>query len=402
MSPRAATVWSLLRYAVLGVGGMATLAWTLHSRFAQSAPSPWKIEAAVPAGVTLIEPDRDFLHARVTAPNAALANEQGEKLYELDIDAVPDQSLCTGPCLQTWTPFIAPRDAKLTVGWSTILRGDGLRQWTYQHKPLYRPAAGGEAKVVDVAADPGHSTNVSDPVAAPPPPPEWHVALFTPEAAVALPLGVSLLNINEAGGYGLVDRDGKTLYAFTGAAREDRQACFGATCEAAMGVGVDRRWHAALMFDYFVPTGVHFRTGLHGVALTTPEGRTLYTRNVFIFQAGGFDIYSGLLRPYSKGKRLGTKGCDAQCLTVWRPFVAPEGATPSGFWEINQRPDGVRQWAYKGYALYTYAGDQQPGDVNGNNLFDLIKDDAGPYSMEDAELGSIRGAPALFWHIAMP
>ncbi len=43
----------------------------------------------------------------------------------------------------------------------------------------------------------------------------------------------------------------------------------------------------------------------------------------------------------------------------------------------------------------TYVGD-------GNNLFDLIHDDKGPYSMADAGLGYGRGAAALFWHIATP
>ena len=396
-----------------------------------------------------MEPDRDFLHARVTIPNASLGNDRGEKLYVLDVDSSPDTSSCVGSCGKTWSPFVAAPDAKPLAGWSVIARADGVRQWAYQHKPLYRPADGVEPRIPDNGVDPGHSTNVSDPVPAPPPKPDWQVALFTPEAAVALPLGFGLQNINEAGGYGLVDRNGMTIYAFLGEARDDRQACFGESCEtqwkpmvaselahgvgdfslviradgsrqwayknqplytfdgdlvpgAAAGRDVDKRWHVALLFNYFVPADVRFVTGLHGVSLATRSGHTLYTRNVFIFQGGGFDIYNGLLRPYSKGKRLGARGCDDECLAKWRPFLAPADAAPSGFWEITLRPDGARQWAYKGYALYTYAGDEKAGEVNGNNLFDLIKDDNGPYSMADGELGTIRGSPALFWHIAMP
>ena len=37
-----------------------------------------------------------------------------------------------------------------------------------------------------------------------------------------------------------------------------------------------------------------------------------------------------------------------------------------------ERPDGSRQWAYKGSALYTYAGDTAPGDIKGNNKAVII------------------------------
>ncbi len=50
----------------------------------------------------------------------------------------------------------------------------------------------------------------------------------------------------------------------------------------------------------------------------------------------------------------------------WRPLRASALALPVGeFSIITRRDDGARQWAYRGEALYTYAGDYAPGEVTG-------------------------------------
>ena len=48
----------------------------------------------------------------------------------------------------------------------------------------------------------------------------------------------------------------------------------------------------------------------------------------------------------------------------WRPLLAGSIATPIGDWSIIRASDSVAQWAYKGRALYTCAGDARPGDQN--------------------------------------
>ena len=60
------------------------------------------------------------------------------------------------------------------------------------------------------------------------------------------------------------------------------------------------------------------------------------------------------------------------CNKVWRPYLAPKDAQPSGFWDIATRDDGTRQWVYSGYAMWTYAGDKKPGEINGNDAFDFV------------------------------
>lgn len=48
-------------------------------------------------------------------------------------------SLCVEkPCLAEWSPVIAPRIARSIGDWNVISREDGLNQWVYQGRPLFR------------------------------------------------------------------------------------------------------------------------------------------------------------------------------------------------------------------------------------------------------------------------
>jgi predicted lipoprotein with Yx(FWY)xxD motif len=443
---------TVLRYVLIAVVCIGAAGFTVKRVLTPKAQEhpPWHIESAVPPGFTLIEPDRDALNARVGAPNPALGDAEGRKLYTLDADRTPGKSACTGTCSESWTPFAASADAKAFGDWSVVVREDGFRQWAYRGSPLYLPKNDVEPTHPAEEQDPGNQSGAAPPAAATSAPKtEGHIALFKPEDSVALPLGISIRNVPGADGYGLVDREGLTLYTFEGDARDDQQACLGESCGnhwkplfaselihgvgdfslvsrsdgrrqwaykgkplytfdgdlvpgTAMGKVLDKRWQVALLLDYFVPSNVRLETGYHGLTLSTSDGQTLYTRNPFVFQAGGFDNYAGLLRPYSRGKLLGTEGCDEECLKTWHPLVAPANAVPSGFWEIATRANGTRQWMYKGYALYTYTGDKNPGDVNGNDTFDLVQNDDGPYTVAIAGHGREGQAAALYWHIAMP
>ncbi|MHB1206673.1 MAG: hypothetical protein ACYCZX_13975 [Rhodospirillaceae bacterium] len=57
------------------------------------------------------------------------------------------------------------------------------------------------------------------------------------------------------------------------------------------------------------------------------------------------------------------KACASPC--VWQPAAAAQLAEPAGDFSLIQRPDGIKQWAYKGKGLYSYVGDLAPGDANG-------------------------------------
>lgn len=93
-----------------------------------------------------------------------------------------------------------------------------------------------------------------------------------------------------------------------------------------------------------------------GEILTDSEGMTLY-----------------LFTNDEQGS--GTSVCDDDCLANWPAFVADDPLTlPEGVeGELTQitRDDGSMQVAYNGWPLYYFAGDAEPGDVNGQGLGDV-------------------------------
>ncbi|MEU9859290.1 SCO0930 family lipoprotein [Streptomyces sp. NPDC047971] len=64
--------------------------------------------------------------------------------------------------------------------------------------------------------------------------------------------------------------------------------------------------------------------------------------------------------------------CTDACLEKW-PVVAPvekndtKGITKKGFVTFN-RPDGIKQQTIDCWPLYTFAGDEEPGDTNGQGV----------------------------------
>jgi predicted lipoprotein with Yx(FWY)xxD motif len=124
------------------------------------------------------------------------------------------------------------------------------------------------------------------------------------------------------------------------------------------------------------------------VAFTDLKGLTLYT--------------------YDKDP-IGKATCDAECAQLWQPMLADGRAKPFGAWSVIARPDGAKQWAYQGKALYRFVKDVDPGSVWGNSparFGTRRKNGAGEFVG-----GGIRGsgvknaAPDLpapdGWHIAL-
>lgn len=70
---------------------------------------------------------------------------------------------------------------------------------------------------------------------------------------------------------------------------------------------------------------------------------------------------------YTAGDDAAGPRCTAQCLGVWKPLRAAALALPAGEWSPVDRPDGLRQWAFRGKLVYTFDGDQKPGDTRGAN-----------------------------------
>ena len=89
--------------------------------------------------------------------------------------------------------------------------------------------------------------------------------------------------------------------------------------------------------------------------------------------------------PRHVGPSPGIAACTDDCLKTWLPLLASADAKPEGDWTLVDRPDGSRQWAWKGNPLYTYAKDEKPGDALGEGNHTLLNGITG-YFWEAANL----------------
>jgi predicted lipoprotein with Yx(FWY)xxD motif len=124
-------------------------------------------------------------HVLVTAGSEAT-------LYFVDADAA-EGSACDRQCAQTWIPLKASQMAIGRGDWSAVTRPDGMRQWAYREKPLYRFS--GDWNAGDTS---GHQVDGA-----------WLAAILEPSAPI--PDWVTVQGSDA--GFVLANADGKTLYA---------------------------------------------------------------------------------------------------------------------------------------------------------------------------------------------
>ncbi|HLG89432.1 MAG TPA: hypothetical protein VKZ79_19810 [Alphaproteobacteria bacterium] len=363
----------------------------------------------------------------VTKPS--FADAKGMTLYTFDKDVEPGKSACSGDCAKAWPAMAAPKDARPFGDWSLVTRDDGSKQWAYRGKPLYTSTK--DAKLGDA-----NGANVDN---------VWHIAFFAPADGMPLPDGVAVQELLNAGGEVFVNSEGNPLYTFDGD-RAGKPSCTGAPCadhwtpfEAAQlakpvgdftvvhrddgiyqwaykgqplyaytgdtepgdakGNGLDGKWHVATLVRQFMPPGVAIaQNRFGGDNLVTAAGMTLYERDRVVSTNTGHNLRAGMRGNPLVGRMLGTKSCDAACAKTWHPLLAAADAQPSGYWDIATRDDGTRQWVYRGYAVYTFAGDQKPGDMKGNDTYDILEGND-PYAVADV---FVKGAGAMVWHTAIP
>ena len=96
-----------------------------------------------------------------------------------------------------------------------------------------------------------------------------------------------------------------------------------------------------------VPPSVVTRKSVAGILYTDATGATLYTTD---------------------RDRPGKSSCDDVCANSWLAFAAAAIANPIGDWTVLDHSDGSRQWAFKGKPVYLFAGDQKPGETNGDGI----------------------------------
>lgn len=418
-----------------------------------------KVPPTTPPGVTLVEVVRELNASEPKLLWVRPGDDSGHTLLMSDQDS-PQRSHCLGACAREFVPLRAGRGAHPFGDWTLLARPDGAAQWAYQSHPLYvwsKETAPGEVATNVALKETANLKLAEDPVQPGSllPPPGWSVVRFTPAADVALPDGIDVQLLESAQAVALVDVNGLTLYSFDGDAAHDGQSCAPSGCTLrwlpltapalgmpvgdftivtradgsrqwayrgrplyeysgdrlpgeAHGIGVDKRWALAALSENFRPRDVRVITfNGYGDALSW-NGKTLYGGYPFEKRWGGRNLHETFSHnAYYKGKRLGPAAClDKDCLRRWQPFLAPANAQSAGFWELVKRPDGSRQWAYKGYALYTYAGDKGPLDHTGQATYDFHNPEGGYAAFKQAlflaDFAYYRGGAGIYWSIAKP
>ena len=388
---------------------------------------------ATPPGITLhntVE-QRALPYALLSIVKGAFrfGDAKGMTAYVTDADTTAGTSSCEGDCSKDWPPITASAEAKPDGDWTIVTRSDGSRQWAYRGKPLYTSTR-----------DKGWGQLKGDRVDG-----VWHVAVPLWNNGTPMVPDIAVHEVSEALGQGLVDDRGMALY--TGPTEDQTiEKCMQPECTGrfipyeapqiaqplgdfrpvdrkngirqwvykglplftyggdrrlgdANGVSIDPRYHIALVARYFVPKeAVLRRDEKFGGIWTTESGRSLYIRDLLHYTASGaHGARGGDPGLQQLGRAVGLAGCDAACETTHPPLIAPQGAEPSGYWTLYDRADGKRQWAYSGYPLYSAAADAKPGDLNGNDDYDVLR-------VESVTLRSAIDAygPGLFWHVANP
>ena len=392
----------------------------------------------------------------------AYTDARGMTLYTYRLDA-PGKSNCTAACTEKFKPAAPLAGAAAFGDWSIIARDDGAKQWALQGRPLYTyvedvdpgSVAGNSAARFGARRMDGSGTMVGGGIRGSggrgagkdkPMPENWAPALMYPagEKFGAVPNGIQIEEILESSVLGLTDHRRHTLYVFDGSAGDEAKlsAAGWAPLAApaigfpigdfsiiarddgtsqwaykgkglythaedqkrgdAYGISVDARWKVATVQRHFLPDGVKVQPTLsQGFTWALASGQPLYKRDGHIYQSGGgHSLHRGQPHRPAVGRDVGVNSrCGDKC-DQWKPFIAPANAEPQGYWTVYTRADGQKQWAYMGYALYTYAGDQKPGDMLGHDTYDM------ELSFDPKAIVNVGtpmdGVATLVWAIAHP
>ena len=351
-------------------------------------------------------------------------------------------------------PVIAQDGAIPFDDWS-LATHNNVVQWAYQGQPLFtwvREEEPGEV-ALNVAVYGADSQGLieADLLL---PPEGWQVARFIPNASKNTPNGFSLKLVDSGQSVALTDHRGYSIYSYSNDKEKSEEVCVLKECyeywvpvaAPALARSVDdfslvnrvdgtRQWafRGRPLFKFkgdLLPGDVrgrgehpHMRLsgvskafrpkGVDVVSLTTYgdvltlNGKTLYFGSAFEKYWGGRNLRGSFDIAYQKGKRLGGHACVSQaCLESWSPFLAPDGAKSNGFWEVIVREDGRGQWAYKGFAVYTYSDDQAEGDMRGHSLYDIGQIDGNTDAIARtkmlADIGNATGGAGIYWSVVKP
>lgn len=303
---------------------------------------------------------------RATAAGIYLTDPAGLTLYTYERDP-PGVSACDDECAQSWPPVMAA-DARFShPDWVVLARSDGVRQWVWRGRPLYRHVRDGHpgAALGDGAAG------------------AWHVAF----APITLPAGLALRRT--LAGRVIADSRGFTLYWRDGApaATDDpladyRPVSAPAIAKARAPWSVVSRADGSVQWAYdgrplyafardrkpgdalgHVPAALWLAAALEPPP-AMPAWVTVQTIDTgrALANAQGLTLYAAR----SMDQIVREKTCMEDCMRLFMPPVlAGENEGPVGNWSIATNAAGQRQWHFNGAPVFTHSRDKKPGDSTG-------------------------------------
>jgi predicted lipoprotein with Yx(FWY)xxD motif len=112
----------------------------------------------------------------------------------------------------------------------------------------------------------------------------------------------------------------------------------------------------------------HMQWSYDGPILVTPDGMTLYTTGADAITPGKSACSNIPAKTYREEQAgmgpapLIGANIHKACAQKWPPYMADEHAQPVGDFAMIARPEGGRQWTYRGFPLYRSIRDHKPGD----------------------------------------
>ncbi len=311
-------------------------------------------------------------------------------------------------CTAIWPPVLAKDDAKPVGNFSIITRPDGKKQWAHDHRALYISVLDKQAgdtfgaTTRRSAGDGPAEREAVGPATAVPP---GFLVKTTSRGRI-------LLNEKHYSIY-VSDQDGAEKSNCTGSCTSMWQPAIASalsqpqgewtTFERSPGVrqwafrkrpvytyardthtwsqqGTDvSGWHN--VFTQVTPPppkGFGYMNNEVGESVVTPQGMTIYLYTC------GDDSKDQLAcdhpgSPQAYRLAICGGGKADRCLQRWPYVQAAPGATSTsrvwsvitidpmtGLYAASGQPGAMNVWAYRGRPVYTYAGDKEPGDINGN------------------------------------
>lgn len=311
-------------------------------------------------------------------------------------------------CTDLWPPVIADADAEAVGNWSVVVGRDGRRQWAHNEQPVYTSIRDREPG--DTLGGSGRRSEGDSPAVRKPVGPDPDIP---PGFAVATTSVGRLLTTAKTYSVYVYDRDTPETSACDDECARTWQPILAPALARALGewsiversAGV-RQWsfRGQPLYTYVLdqqawsqegsdvpgwsnvytqrapqpPDSFTVQDTLIGQVLADPDGMSVYT---YICGDDSADQLSCDHPDDTQVYRLAMCGAgDPQrCAEHWPYVRAADGeSSNSRAWSIVSIDPGtgrfvaegaagsLRVWAYRDRPVYTYGGDRQPGDVNGD------------------------------------